>query len=135
MTLIPAILKIDAETLISELKRLSPPKGRRSASTGNEEEPMMEDCEVNGNGHAECDRNIDGEDDAAADDVDDDEGDEDTNEKEEAVDDSPSVLPKSHRSKTLERLCDLLTAQQMALEILTNICSAAGKNDYRFPFG
>ena len=128
MTLIPAILKIDAEILISELKRLSPPKGKRSGATGGheeEEEPMMEDGEVNGNGHAESDRNIgDDDDDGVAG------GDDDDDEEEGEAEDSSSsaaVLPKSHRSKTLERLCDLLTAQQMALEILTNICSAAGK--------
>jgi len=108
MTLIPAILKIDADHFISELKRLAP-KGK--AASGGADVPMDE--EMNGNGHPECDQAEERKE-------------EEEEEEEEPVDDgSSNILPKCHRSKTLERLCDLLTAQQMALEILTNICSAA----------
>jgi len=109
MTLIPAILKIDADHFISELKRLAP-KGKAATASGGADVPMDE--EMNGNGHPECDQA--------------EERKEEEEEEEEPVDDgSSNILPKCHRSKTLERLCDLLTAQQMALEILTNICSAA----------
>merc|ERR1712168_975122 len=34
-------------------------------------------------------------------------------------------LPKGHRTKLIERINDILSAQQMALELLTNVCSAA----------
>ena len=110
MTLIPAILKIDADHYISELKRLAP-KGKAATASGGADVPMDE--EMNGNGHPECDQA--------------EERKEEEEEEEEPVHDgSSNILPKCHRSKTLERLCDLLTAQQMALEILTNVCSAAG---------
>ena len=57
--------------------------------------------------------------------------DQDVDEEEECGDDEGAseecVLSKSHRSKLCERICDILTAQHMALELLTNVCSAAGK--------
>lgn len=117
LTLIPYVLKIDVESCVAQLKRLAPPDGNVKAQQGDIDEAMvMEEDGMNGksNGDAEGLRGDEGAEEELTGDS------EECNE-----DDTADILPKKHRSKTVERLSDLLTAQQMALEMLTNICSAA----------
>jgi len=121
LTLIPYVLKIDVESCVVQIKRLAPPNGNVKKAQQDDEPMIMDENEMNGkcNG-ADAEEGSRGG------------GEEAGNNEELAEDseewnegDSVDILPKKHRSKTVERLSDLLTAQQMALEMLTNICSAA----------
>ena len=119
LTLIPAVLNINVETSINDLKRLKP-KGKSICKEGGEQEEMEE--ETNGQANGESDSpNGDGVEEANGEEgIDEDEGGDEV---------EAGVIPKGHRSKLLERISDILSAQQMALEVLTNVCSAAGEKD------
>ena len=127
LTLIPYVLKIDVESCVVQLKRLAPPNGNVKKAQQDDEPMMMDENEMNG----KC-NGADAEEGSRG-------GGEEAGSNEELAEDSEEwnegdtvdILPKKHRSKTVERLSDLLTAQQMALEMLTNICSAAGRRAFK----
>merc|ERR1712142_779904 len=121
LTLIPYVLKIDVESCVVQHKRLAPPNGNVKKAQQDDEPMMMDENEINGkcNGANAEEGSRGGGEEAGSNE----ELAEDSEEWNE--DDTADILPKKHRSKTVERLSDLLTAQQMALEMLTNICSAA----------
>jgi len=124
MTLIPAILNLDAEVLVAELFKLRPKANKVKAR-----------AEIDGNGEEAMEEGINGDNDGDGRENNDDEGEEEEEEEgdvgggddddDEKNGETVGVLSKHHRSKTFERIGDLLTAQQIALEVLTNICSSA----------
>lgn len=119
LTLIPAVLNINVETSINDLKRLKPNGKSISKTKEGEEEEMEEEMNGHTNGGANSlnggEEEANGEEEGEAEEDDDDAADEA----------AAGVIPKGHRSKLLERIGDILSAQQMALELLTNVCSAA----------
>lgn len=125
LTLIPAVLNINVETSINDLKRLKP-NGKSISKTKEGEEEEMEE-EMNGHTNGGANSLNGGEEEANGEEEGEAEEDDDNDAADEAA---AGVIPKGHRSKLLERIGDILSAQQMALELLTNVCSAAGQWDW-----